>query len=162
LFYGRGSGLGLSIVQGFAAQSEGTVRISSRLGEGATVELWLPRAEDALSVEPIPEKPFGLGSERQRRGRILVRDDDSDFRSLIGGILQDLGHAVWEANNPRVALQILKGANAIDVLVVDYAMPGMNGAALIDAARACRPGIKAILITGHPEHFRTSDALETL
>ena len=82
-------------MQGFAAQSEGTVRISSRLGEGATVELWLPRAEDALSVEPIPEKPFGLGSERQRRERILVRDDDSDFRSLIGGILQDLGHAVW-------------------------------------------------------------------
>ncbi len=104
------------MVQGFAAQSEGTVRISSRLGEGTTVELWLPRAEDDLSVEPIPEKPFGLGSERQRQGRILVCDDDSDVRSLIGGILRDLGHAVWEANNPRVALQILKGANPIDVL----------------------------------------------
>ena len=84
------------------------------------------------------------------------------FARSSGEYCKDLGHAVWEANNPRVAPQILKGANPIDVLVVDYAMPGMNGAALIDAARACRPGIKAILITGHPEHFRTSDALETL
>jgi CheY-like chemotaxis protein len=89
------------MVQGFAAQSEGTVRISSRLGEGSTVELWLPRAEDDLSVEPIPEKPFGLRSERQRQGHILVCDDDSDVRSLIGGILRDLGHAVLRRRRPR-------------------------------------------------------------
>ena len=71
------------MVQGFAAQSEGTVRISSRFGEGTTVELWLPRAEDDLSVEPIPEKPFGLGSERQRQGRILICDDDLNTQTQL-------------------------------------------------------------------------------
>ena len=149
---GRGSGLGLSMVQGFAAQSGGAVRISSSLGEGTTVELWLPRAE-GQSTECVPVKPPEAVPE-QHRGRILVCEDDSDVRSLVGGILRDLGHTVWEANNPGIALEILEKEQQIDLLVVDYAMPEMNGTLVIERAQACQPGIKALLITGHPEALR--------
>jgi CheY-like chemotaxis protein len=139
------------MVQGFAAQSKGTVRISSRLGQGTTVELWLPRADDDPAIASAPEEARGSASEQQPRGRIIVCDDDGDVRRLIAGILRDLGHLVWEANNPRTALQILNSVNAIDILVVDYAMPDMNGSAVIDAARVCQPGLKAILVTGYPD-----------
>jgi signal transduction histidine kinase/CheY-like chemotaxis protein len=156
---GRGSGLGLPMVQGFAAQSKGAVRISSRLGEGTTVELWLPRAEDDRSTESVPVRPRGSSSEQRQPGRILVCDDDGDVRSLIGDILREVGHLVWEANNPNIALQMLKD-ETIDVLVVDYAMPDMNGFAVIETARTCCPGIKAILVSGHPEALLRNESSE--
>lgn len=155
---GSGSGLGLSMVQGFAAQSGGMVQISSSLGEGTTVELWLPSADGRLT-ECVAVEPRG-SVITQRRGRILVCDDDGDVRSLIAAILRDLGHMVWEANNPGVALQILEREQPIDLLLVDYAMPEMNGLAVIDRARACEPGIKVLLITGYPEALRTNENFE--
>lgn len=96
----------------------------------------------------------------QRPGRILVCDDDSDVRSLVGAILRDLGHTVWEANNPTIALQIFERERPIDVLLLDYAMPEMNGRSVIDRARARQPGIKALLITGYPEALRTDGNFE--
>jgi CheY-like chemotaxis protein len=155
---GRGSGLGLSMVQGFAAQSGGMVRISSSLGEGTKVELWLPRAE-SRSTECVPVKPLG-SVPKEHPGRIVVCDDDSDVRSLVGGILRDLGHTVWEANIPSIALEILEKEQQIDLLVVDYAMPEMTGTSVIKRAQACQPGIKALLITGHPEALRISGDCE--
>jgi CheY-like chemotaxis protein/two-component sensor histidine kinase len=146
---GRGSGLGLSMVQGFAAQSGGTVQIVSSLGEGTDVELWLPRA-GGRSTQSIPLEPAAsdLG---QRRGRILVCDDDGDVRALVGTFLRDSGFTVWEANNPALALQILERERPIDLLLVDYAMPEMSGPAVIDRAQTCQPGLKTLLITGHAE-----------
>jgi CheY-like chemotaxis protein len=145
---GRGSGMGLSKVQGFATQSGGAVQIASFHGQGTTVTLWLPpaggRSPACASVEPVE---FVI---RQRPARILVCDDDSDVCSLVGSVLRDLGHTVWDANNPHIALQILERQQPIDVLLVDYAMPEMNSRSVIDRARARQPGIKALLITGYP------------
>jgi signal transduction histidine kinase/CheY-like chemotaxis protein len=146
---GRGSGLGLSMVQGFAAQSGGTVRIASSLGKGTTVELWLPQAEGRSTVNlcGVPRKSV----LQQRRASILVCDDDGDVRSFVSTFLRDVGYTVWEADNPALALQVLQRERPIDLLLVDYAMPEMNGAAVIDHARACQPRLKALLITGYAE-----------
>jgi signal transduction histidine kinase len=151
---GRGSGLGLSMVQGFAAQSGGVVQIASSLGKGTTVELWLPQSEGLLTVsDPATPRESAL---EQRRASILVCDDDGDVRALVGTFLRDRGHTVWEANNPALALQILQRERPIDLLVVDYAMPEMNGPAVIDCARACQPGLKTLLITGYAEALRNN------
>ena len=151
---GLDSGLGLSMVQGFAAQSGGAVQIASSLGKGTTVELWLTRAEgrSTVSVAAMSE-----GSAlTQRRASILVCDDDGDVRSLLGTFLRDAGYTVWEANNPALALQILQRERPIDLLLVDYAMPEMNGSTLIDRARAYQPGLKTLLITGYAEALRNN------
>jgi CheY-like chemotaxis protein/two-component sensor histidine kinase len=150
---GRGSGLGLSMVQGFAAQSGGGVQIVSSLGEGTTVELWLPRAE-SRSTESAPFEP-GKSVLGPSRARILVCDDDGDVRALVTTFLRNSGYTVWEANNPTLALQILERERPIDLLLVDYAMPEMSGAAVIDHARTCQPGLKGLLITGYAEVLRT-------
>jgi len=146
---GRGSGLGLSIVHGFAAQSGGSVRITSSPGNGTKVDLWLPRAEG----ETI--KCADLGPERSEtepsQARILVCDDDADVRAVVAAPLRDSGYVVWEAENPALAFKILERERPIDLLVVDYAMPEMNGLAVLDRAQACQHGLKALLISGHPE-----------
>ena len=137
------------MVQGFAAQSGGAVQIASSLGKGTTVELWLPPAEHqskaSVSAEP------GEFVFRQRQARILVCDDDKDVCSLVGTLLRDLGHTVWEAPKPALALQILERERPVDLLLVDYAMPEMNGRTVIDRAKACQPGLKTLLMTGYAE-----------
>ena len=89
------------------------------------------------------------------QARILVCDDDGDVRALVGTYLRDSGYTVWEANNPTLALQILERERPIDLLLVDYAMPEMNGPAVIDRAQTCQPGLKTLLITGYAEALRT-------
>ncbi len=144
---GAGSGLGLPTVQGFAAQSGGAVRISSRPGAGTTVELWLPKADE-------PPRDFGR-SERSAaempRGaaNILLCDDDDDVRGFIGEFLGSVGYTIHEANGPEAALGILEQSAEIDLLIVDYAMPGMNGLETIRQARQRRPGLRPLLITGY-------------
>jgi len=154
---GEGSGLGLSMVQGFAAQSGGAVQIATCLGKGTTVDLWLPPAEGRSSVRV--SEMSREAARTQRRASILVCDDDRDVRSLVGRFLRDVGYTVWEANNPSLALQILQRERPIDLLLVDYAMPEMNGAAVIDRARACQPGLKTLLITGYAEALRNNRVL---
>jgi signal transduction histidine kinase/CheY-like chemotaxis protein len=146
---GRGSGLGLSMVQGFAAHSGGAVHISSSLGKGTTVEMWLPRAEGQLTAS-VSAEPGELVRE-QRRARILVCDDDVDVCSLVGTLLRELGHTVWEAPNPILALQILERERPLDLLLVDYAMPEMNGRDVIERARRYQPSLKMLLMTGYAE-----------
>ena len=146
---GRGSGLGLSIVHGFAAQSGGSVQITSSLGDGTNVDLWLPRTEATVvgcvepELEPSAMEPNGA--------RILVCDDDADVRSVVGAFLRDSGYAVWEAENPTLAFEILERERPIDLLVADYAMPEMNGLAVIDRARAYQHGLRVLLMSGHAE-----------
>ncbi len=146
---GRGSGLGLSIVHGFAAQSGGSVRITSSLGKGTKVDLLLPRATGE-AINYTEWKPDHCGTQ-PGSARILVCDDDTDVRTVVGSSLRDSGYAVWEAESPAHAFEILEREQPIDLLVVDYAMPDMNGLAVIDRALACHEGLKALLISGHAE-----------
>jgi signal transduction histidine kinase len=143
---GTGSGLGLPMVQGFAVQSGGTVQIQSRLGEGTRVEVWLPRADEAPAVRASPHRPDVIGS--QRAVQILLCDDNPDVREILGEVLQTEGYIVHVANRPSAALRMLEGAAEIDLLIVDYAMPEMNGLELIREACQRRRGLKTLLITG--------------
>jgi len=146
---GRGSGLGLSIVHGFAAQSGGSVRITSSLGKGTKVDLWLPRATgEAINYAEWEPNHWNT---QPGQARIVVCDDDTDVRAVVGSSLRDSGYAVWEAESPARAFEILEREQPIDLLVVDYAMPEMNGLAVIDRALACHQGLKALLISGHAE-----------
>jgi signal transduction histidine kinase/ActR/RegA family two-component response regulator len=146
---GRGTGLGLSQVHGLAAQSGGEVRLSSEPGLGTTVSLLLPRAENPAAAVtsggrvPGAAKVVGL--------QILLVDDDVDVRSLTAEMLAELGHRPLSAAGADDALQMLEDEAGIDVLLTDYAMPGMDGLELIDLVRQRWPGIRAILITGHAE-----------
>jgi signal transduction histidine kinase/CheY-like chemotaxis protein len=146
---GRGSGLGLSIVHGFAAQSGGSVQISSSLGRGTKVDLWLPRAI-GIAVQYAEDEQGSYATEPQQ-GRILVCDDDSDVRSVVGAYLRDVGYTVWEADSPRVALEILERERPLDLFIVDYAMPEMNGLTAIERARAGQHGLKVLLMSGHAD-----------
>lgn len=149
---GRGSGLGLSIVHGFAAQSGGLVEIASILGEGTKVDLWLPRAASKTSqcVAPVT----GPSIFEPSQAKILVCDDDSGVLTFVATILRDNGHVVWEAHTPSEALAILQRERPLDLLLVDYAMPGMNGIVVIDRARACQRELNVILMSGHADVLR--------
>jgi len=143
---GSGSGLGLPMVQGFAVQSGGAVQIQTRLGEGTRVEVWLPRADEAPAVHVSPCRRDIIGSERT--AQILLCDDDPDVRGILGEVLQTEGYVLHVANGPSATLRILEEAPEIDLLIVDYAMPEMNGLELIQEACQRRPSLKTLLITG--------------
>ena len=151
--------MGLSMVQGFVAQSGGTVQIASSLGEGTCVKLWLPRAEGRPTVSVSVDS--GEFVMEPHPARILVCDDDVDVLSLVGSLLRDRGHTVWEAPNPTLALQILERERPVDLLLVDYAMPEMNGRVVIERARVCQPGVKTLLMTGYVEALRNNGMLGT-
>jgi signal transduction histidine kinase/CheY-like chemotaxis protein len=153
---GRGSGLGLSIVHGFAAQSGGLVEIASTPGEGTKVDLWLPRAESNISQCVAPDP--GLSLFEPRHARIVVCDDDSGVLTFVATVLRDNGHVVWEADTPSEALAIIEREQPLDLLLVDYAMPGMNGIAVIDRARACQRELNVMLMSGHADVLRSGGA----
>jgi CheY-like chemotaxis protein len=156
---GRGSGLGLSIVHGFAVQSEGTVQITSSPGKGTKVDLWLPRSKgDVTKCGGMEETDQSVAEPIE--ARILVCDDDVDVLAFVGMILRDSGYTVWEAKNPPLALELFKNERSIDLLLVDYAMPEMNGLAIIDRARAGRQGLKVILMSGHADILHAGDTLD--
>ena len=146
---GAGSGLGLPTVQGFAAQSGGAVRISSRPGAGTTVELWLPEAGEPPRDFDRPE--WSAAEMPRGAANILLCDDDDDVRRFIGEFLDSAGYTIHEASGPEAALGILEQSAEIDLLIVDYAMPGMNGLETIRQARQRRPGLRPLLITGYAE-----------
>jgi CheY-like chemotaxis protein len=152
---GRGSGLGLSMVQGFAGQSGGAVQIESTFGKGTQVTLWLPCAE-GRSTETVSLEPGGsdLGPSQ---ARILVCDDDGDVRAFLATFLRRNGCTVWEANNPTLALKILERERPIDLLLVDHAMPEMTGPAVIERAHVYQPGLKTLLMSGHADALRAAE-----
>jgi PAS domain S-box-containing protein len=149
---GKGSGLGLSMVYGFAKQSGGAFRIDSKVGEGTTAELWLPRA---------PAKPAATGrkavEDRKRRPpvrkmTILLVDDHHEVRSTTAAVLAEHGHQVIEAANGRDALAALKERECdYDLLISDYAMPHLSGTDFVREARTLCPEVPALIITGYAE-----------
>ena len=145
---GKGSGLGLAQVFGFAKQSGGGVRIVTRPGEGTTVKVYLPRAAgEVLSNQP--SAPVASGSSRGEL--VLVVDDDSAVREVTSALLQDLGYAVAEAGSGSAALDLLEGEISPDLLLVDFAMPGMNGAEVARQVRSKQPGLPILFVTGYAD-----------
>jgi CheY-like chemotaxis protein len=146
---GLGSGLGLSQVHGLATQSGGDVRIRSKPGDGTTVTLLLPRAK-SLPIAFQPD-PCSTRQTIRRRARILVVDDDRDVRQMTGEMLIERGYTVELAADADEALAILRRDGGFDAMLVDYVMPGTNGAALVKIVRSLRPGLRTLMMTGHAE-----------
>ncbi|WHQ72585.1 PAS domain-containing protein [Methylorubrum extorquens] len=149
---GEGTGLGLSMIYGFAQQSGGQVRIYSEVGQGTTVCIYLPRfygvVEDDTAGEQIAELPRSEAGET-----VLVVDDEPTVRMLITDILEDLGYAAIEAGDSATGLKVLQSDVRIDLLVTDVGLPGgMNGRQMADAARNHRPDLKVLFITGYAEN----------
>ncbi|MGK7862801.1 ATP-binding protein [Falsiroseomonas sp. E2-1-a4] len=149
--FGRGSGLGLSMVYGFVRQSQGHVKIYSEPGQGTTVKLYLPRAMSpgAARIPPRPIAPrIGGGTES-----VLVVEDDDMVRAHVAGELTLLGYTVLSARDGREAMEILRGDALIDVLFTDVVMPGgMSGPQLAVSALLLRPGLRVLYTSGYTEN----------
>ena len=141
---GAGTGLGLPMAIGFAEQSGGRLTIESAVGVGTTVVLWLPQRRAKPRASP---STWARPSEALGRARVLIVDDDVVVRELLGEELFRTGFDVRQANDGRMALEMLN--TETDVLVTDLSMPGMDGVTLIREARRQRPGLPAILVTGY-------------
>lgn len=146
---GKGSGLGLSQVLGFAKQSGGGMRIESQEGEGTAVCIFLPRAnakaENAAVEARAPQAPNRPGA------RVLLVDDDNAVRDVTANMLRDIGYAVQEAGSGGAALELVDGKSEIDLILIDFAMPGMSGAELARRVRAMRPTLPILFVTGFAE-----------
>lgn len=146
---GRGTGLGLSTVLGLAVQSGGGMRISSRVGEGTTVELWFPVAEGVARLERV--QAAQMPDKITARYRILVVDDEPLVALLTASMLEDLGHESQVVPSGLSALKVLRSDGAIDAVITDYAMPDMTGAELATQIRRLRPELPIILATGYAD-----------
>ncbi len=152
---GRGTGLGLSTVHGLAVQSGGGMRITSKQGEGSTVDLWFPVAEGVARLERVQGVQTPNGG--MPRYRVLVVDDEPLVALLTASMLEDLGHVSQVVPSGRSALNVLRADGAIDAVITDYAMPDMNGAELAAQIHHLRPGLPVILATGYAD-FPNSNA----
>ena len=149
---GMGTGLGLSMIYGFAQQSGGQARIYSEFGHGVMVCLYLPRH---LGVADAAEEPADLTeAPRAKLGEtVLVVDDEPTVRMLVTDVLEELGYMALEASDGASGLKILRSDVNVDLLITDVGLPGgMNGRQVADAARAARPGLKVLFITGYAEN----------
>ena len=146
---GQGTGLGLSMIYGFARQSRGQVRIKSAEGEGTTISLYLPRHRgDLCDVAPGPaqrEAPKGSGET------VLVVEDDPAVRLLIGEVLHELGYSCLEASDGQAAIPLLASNIRMDMMITDVGLPGLNGRQVADIAREHRPGLQVLFVTGYAD-----------
>ena len=150
--FGEGTGLGLSMIYGFARQSDGQIRIYSEVGKGTTMCLYLPRhdsdpgADDGLNIpRQIPS-----GGDGQI---VMVIDDEPTIRMLIAEVLEEHGYATIEASDGPSGMRVLESSARIDLLITDVGLPnGMNGRQIADAARQLRPDLKVLFITGYAEN----------
>ncbi|MEI7037737.1 response regulator [Fulvimonas yonginensis] len=149
---GKGSGLGLAQVYGFAKQSGGGVRIETRLGEGTSVKVYLPRADGSADKAEEAVASAARREPEPARRRILLVDDDADVREVTAAILAEQGYQVVEAGSGGAALDVLeREGRAIDLMLMDYAMPGMNGSEVAREAHAKRPALPVLFITGYAD-----------
>jgi len=149
---GEGTGLGLSMIHGFARQSGGQVRIYSEVGEGTTVCLYLPRHYGEIDPEQDAQQqgevaPDGSGET------VLIVDDEPSVRMLVVEVLKDMGYTAIEAADSPAGLKLLQSDTRIDLLITDVGLPGgMNGRQMADAGRERRPGLKVLFVTGYAEN----------
>ncbi|HWT13148.1 MAG TPA: PAS domain S-box protein [Allosphingosinicella sp.] len=158
--FGKGTGLGLAQVYGIARQSGGIVRIQSREGEGTKVSMLLPHVEPAAAGQGDEGQAEGAAGEMPAaaRARIMVIDDDADVRFFLTELLEAEGHEVDAFARPEAALDGLNGS-APDLALIDFAMPGMNGAQLARELRRRRPDLPIAFVTGYAESEQLEGAL---
>jgi CheY-like chemotaxis protein len=145
---GKGSGLGLSQVLGFAKQSSGGMRIDTRVGEGTSIEVYLPRAlQDSVSEAPVAT--IGFASGKRRSATILLVDDDSAVREVTASMLEGLGYVVLTVGSGGAALDLLERHTKVDLVLLDFAMPGMNGVELARQVQQKRPTVPILFVTGY-------------
>ncbi len=149
---GQGTGLGLSMIYGFAKQSGGLVRIYSEIGQGTMVCLYLPRhLGEAETAELAPELADAPRAEDGQT--VLVVDDEPTVRMLVAEVLEDLGYTAITAADGVAGLKVLRSDARVDLLVTDVGLPGgMNGRQVADAARVARHDLKVLFITGYAEN----------
>jgi CheY-like chemotaxis protein len=144
---GKGTGLGLPMVQGMVEQCGGRFRLESEIGKGTRAEVWLPVTEAAARPEVSEERPDAAAV---RPLRILAVDDDPIVLLNTSTVLADIGHQVIQAHSGPAALVQL-AEHPVDLLLTDYAMPGMTGAELVAQAKQAQPQLKAIIVSGYAE-----------
>jgi signal transduction histidine kinase len=146
---GQGTGLGLSMIYGFARQSQGQTHIESEVGRGTTVSICLPRHEavppETVVTNEYPDLPRGSGET------VLVVEDEQVVRGLIVEVLHEFGYATLEAADGPSGLRVLQSDARIDLLVSDVGLPGLNGRQMADQARETRPELKVLFMTGYAE-----------
>lgn len=148
---GQGTGLGLSMIYGFARQSGGQVRIYSEVGAGTTVCIYLPR-HNGEAVASMSDAARALVDGRSGQ-TVLVVDDEATIRHLIDEVLDELGYTVIGAGDGAAGIKVLESGVAIDLLITDVGLPnGMNGRQVADEARRLRPGLPVLFITGFAEN----------
>ena len=143
---GQGTGLGLSMIYGFAQQSGGHVTIQSEPGQGTCVRLYLPRLHGTALESSLPTHSLALAGEA-----VVVVEDDPAVRMLVVNVLDELGYTAHQAADARTALPLLESDLRVDLLVTDVGLPGMNGRQLAEIARQHRPGLKVLFMTGYAE-----------
>ena len=149
---GEGTGLGLSMIYGFAKQSGGSVAIYSEVDQGTMVCVYLPRHQGEAELDDV--KAEIEAAPRAEAGEtVLVVDDEPTVRMLVAEVLTDLGYTAIEAADGAAGLKVINSDLRIDLLVTDVGLPGgLNGRQVADAARVARPGLKVLFITGYAEN----------
>jgi signal transduction histidine kinase/ActR/RegA family two-component response regulator len=146
---GSGTGLGLSMVYGFAVQSGGWAQIKSSPGAGTTVSIFLPVTD---TLPELIERPQQAEEHRGLGQRVLVVDDEESVRMIVKEVLTELGYQSIEAAEPYAAMSILTSESKIDLLISDVGLPGMNGRELAENARKHHPDLPVLFITGYAEN----------
>jgi signal transduction histidine kinase len=155
---GKGSGLGLSQVLGFAKQSGGGMRIETRVGEGTSVKVYLPRAENFGSEATVV--PVGAARSNRTGEIILIVDDDSSVRDVTASILEDLGYVVLKLGSGGAALDLLDRQPNVDLVLLDFAMPGMSGVEVARQVQLKHPAIPILFVTGYADKNALRDVGE--
>lgn len=150
---GQGTGLGLSMIYGFARQSGGIVRVDSEPGRGTSIQIYLPAADGAQedgTISLLPSAaPKGEGQT------VLVVEDDDAVRLLICDVLGELSYLALEADDADGAIRILASSEPVDLMISDVGLPGMNGRQLAEVARQHRPHLPVLFVTGYAENAAT-------
>ncbi len=144
---GKGTGLGLAMARGFAEQSGGGLAVVSAPGQGTAVTLWLPQAATGVSTTAAGDEADIVGAGGY--ARVLLVDDEMLVCETLAMQLEDAGFDVLAADSGAEAMAFLDAGEAADVVVTDLSMPGMDGLAAIKGAQHRRPGLPAVLLTGH-------------
>ena len=158
---GKGTGMGLSMVYGFAKQSGGVVKVRSKPGYGTTFKVYLPQYDDArtqASTNSIVAAPLARRPGR-RAATVLIVEDESTFRMVVNETLLDLGYTTLQAEDGLSALRILQSNSQIDLLISDIGLPGMDGRQLAGAVHRIRPNLPILFVTGYGDDDAILDML---
>lgn len=148
---GKGTGLGLPMVQGMAEQLGGRVRIQSQKGKGTTIEIWLPITRDGTHIEPEEVAARPVADLENRHIVIVLVDDDKLVLVNTEAMLEDFGHTVIEATSGAQALELIRANPHVDLVITDQTMPQMSGMQLIAVMQVECPQIPALLMSGDAE-----------